>query len=49
MIKTLGWLTVIGVGLYTGILQMMLVMVGAAIVTIAELLFGLALHLGGAL
>ena len=49
MIKTLGWLTVIGVGLYTGILQMMLVMVGAAIVWFVQQLFGLALHLGGAL
>ena len=45
MIKTLGWLTVIGVGLYTGILQMMLVMLGAAIVW-----FGAALSsLGGEL
>jgi hypothetical protein len=45
MIKTLGWLTVIGVGLYTGILQMMLIMLGAAIVW-----FGAALSsLGGAL
>jgi len=45
MIKTLGWLTVIGVGLYTGILQMMLVMIGAAVIW-----FGAALSsLGGAL
>jgi len=45
MIKTLGWLTVIGLGLYTGILQTMLMLSGAAIIW-----FGAALSsLGGAL
>ena len=45
MIKTLGWLTVIGIGLYTGILQATLIFLGAAIIW-----FGAALSsLGGAL
>ena len=45
MIKTLGWLTVIGVGLYTGILQAMLIFCGATIIW-----FGATLSsLGGAL
>ena len=38
MIRTLGWLTVIGLGLYTGILQMMLVFAGAAIIWVGSLL-----------
>jgi hypothetical protein len=38
MIRTLGWLTVIGIGLYTGILQAMLVFLGAAIIWFGALL-----------
>ena len=38
MIRTLGWLTVIGIGLYTGILQAMLVFAGAAIIWVGALL-----------
>ena len=38
MIRTLGWLTVIGIGLYTGILQMVLVMLGAAVIWLGALL-----------
>jgi|TARA_R110000737_G_scaffold278868_1_gene285592 hypothetical protein len=45
MIKTLVWLTAIGVGLYTGILQAMLMLSGAAIIWIGAALSSL----GGAL
>ena len=45
MIKTLGWLTVIGLGLFTGILQTMLMLSGAAIIWIGAALSSL----GGAL
>ena len=45
MIKTLGWLTVIGIGLYTGILQAMLIFIGAGIIWFGALLS----NLGGAL
>ena len=38
MIRTLGWLTVIGIGLYTGILQAMLIFVGAAVIWVGTLL-----------
>ena len=45
MLRTLGWLTIIGIGLYTGILQAMLVFVGALIMWIGTLLASL----GGAI
>ena len=45
MIKTLGWLTVIGVGLYTGILQAMLIFIGAGVIWFGALLSSL----GGAI
>ena len=45
MLRTLGWLTVIGIGLYTGILQAMLIFAGAAVIWVGSLLAGL----GGAL
>lgn len=38
MIRTLGWLTVIGIGLYTGILQAMLIFAGAAVIWVGSLL-----------
>ena len=38
MLRTLGWLTVIGIGLYTGILQAMLIFAGAAIIWAGTLL-----------
>jgi len=41
MIKTLGWLTIIGIGIYTGILQMMLVMLGAALIWFGSVLTSL--------
>jgi len=45
MIRTLGWLTVIGFGLYTGILQAMLIFAGAAVMWAGALLASL----GGAI
>ena len=45
MIRTLGWLTVIGIGLYTGILQAMLIFTGADVIWVGSLLAGL----GGAI
>jgi hypothetical protein len=38
MLRTLGWLTIIGIGLYTGILQAMLIFTGAAVVWVGALL-----------
>jgi hypothetical protein len=38
MLKTLGWLTIIGIGLYTGILQAMLIFTGAAVIWFGTLL-----------
>jgi hypothetical protein len=38
MLRTLGWLTIIGIGIYTGILQMMLVFVGALVMWVGTLL-----------
>jgi hypothetical protein len=38
MLRTLGWLTIIGIGLYTGILQAMLIFAGAAVIWVGTLL-----------
>jgi hypothetical protein len=38
MLRTLGWLTVIGLGLYTGILQATLIFLGAGVIWVGTLL-----------
>ena len=40
MIKLLGWATLIGIGVYTGILQMLLVLIGAGIMWVGAVIGG---------
>ena len=40
MIKLLGWATLIGIGVYTGILQMLLVLIGMGIMWVGAVIGG---------
>jgi hypothetical protein len=42
MIRLIGWATVIAVGLYTGIIQMVLGLIGISIIWVGSILVSLA-------